>query len=249
MDQPPVFWSTAAEVADWISQRLHPFDAHDVGSILPSGFPAYARILHPASRLEENHEIKVRWAEVASRSGRVVHPQMQFEKINPDRVEFHEPEDGTLPYDELMSLIEILRGFTATPDRCWFCMWDGYGWLNEGGMVMLSTDSTEGTRLPLAVPKNILSGPRVHLPQRDYLLYNGHIGAATAFCDYPWGQTPNLWWPDDQAWCVASEIDLPCTYIGGDAQLIESLLGDRRIEALPAQLTDDITIDSDVVNG
>ncbi len=50
-------------------------------------------------------------------------------------------------------------------------------------------------------------------------------------------------------WCVATEIDLPCTYIGGDAQLIERLLGNHRIEALPAQLTDDITIDSDVVNG
>ncbi len=43
MDQPQVDWSITVEGADWITQHLHPFDVHDVGSILPSGFPAYAR--------------------------------------------------------------------------------------------------------------------------------------------------------------------------------------------------------------
>jgi hypothetical protein len=26
---------------------------------------------------------------------------------------------------------------------------------------------------------------------------------------------PNPWWPEDRAWCVATEIDLPYTYVGG----------------------------------
>ena len=26
---------------------------------------------------------------------------------------------------------------------------------------------------------------------------------------------PNLWWPADRAWRVASDIDLPSTYLGG----------------------------------
>ncbi len=246
MHQPQVDWSTTVEVADWIAQRLHPFDAHDVGSILPSGFPAYARILHPASRLKGNDEIKVRWAELAAWSGRVVHPQMQFETISQENGELTEPDIGTLTLDEVIALIEMLGEFTTTPDRCWFCIWDGYGWLNEAGMVMLSSE--EGIEMPPVAPESVLSGPRVRLPQRDYLLYSGPITAATAFCGDPWEQTPNLWWPQDQAWCVASEIDLPCTYVGGDAQLIERLLGDRRLEVLPAQLTDSITIDSDTVN-
>jgi hypothetical protein len=56
----------------------------------------------------------------------------------------------------------------------------------------------------------------VHLPQRDYLLFEGPLEAAT---ELGWNmqgggfvpQSPNLFWPDDHAWCVASEIDLFCT--------------------------------------
>ncbi len=207
MEQPRVDWSTTIEVADWIDQRLHTFSAHNVGSIVPTGFSAYARIFHPASRVRGNDEIRVRWAEVAERSGRVAHPQMQFEKISPESYEFREPEVGTLPQDELITLIEILRDYTATPDRCWFCIWDGYGWLNEGGMVLLSPTGSEAIASPLAAPQSVLSGPRVHLSQRDYLLYGGPISAAAAFYGYPFGQTPNLWWPEDRTWCVASEIE------------------------------------------
>jgi hypothetical protein len=54
-------------------------------------------------------------------------------------------------------------------------------------------------------------------------------------------QTPNLWWPADRAWCVAAEIDLPWTYVGGPAGLIERILGDEHIEALPAEPGDSLT--------
>jgi hypothetical protein len=40
--------------------------------------------------------------------------------------------------------------------------------------------------------------------------------------------------PQRRAWCVASEIDLPWTYIGGPRGLIDAILADDRIEALPA---------------
>lgn len=116
-------------------------------------------------------------------------------------------------------------------------------------MVMLSPTGSEAIGSPLAVPQSVLSGPRVHLSQRDYLLYGGPISAAAAFYGYPFGQTPNLWWPEDQTWCVASEIELHCTYLGGDTELIQRLLVDPRIEALQVQVADDITIRGDVRNG
>ena len=52
---------------------------------------------------------------------------------------------------------------------------------------------------------------------------------------------PNLWWPADRSWCVATEIDLAWTYVGGPAGLIEAVLGDERIEALPAGPGDPLT--------
>ena len=48
--------------------------------------------------------------------------------------------------------------------------------------------------------------------------------------------------------CVASEIDLPCSYVGGSQELIDAILTDPAIEALPATLADGITYDSDMVN-
>ena len=73
----------------------------------------------------------------------------------------------------------------------------------------------------------------VHLPQRDYLLYAGPIDAASTTTLFgEWGQTPNLWWPEDRAWCVASEIDLLWTYVGGGRGMVDHLIEDDRIEAL-----------------
>jgi len=39
-----------------------------------------------------------------------------------------------------------------------------------------------------------------------------------------WEDGPNLWWPDDRAWCVASEIDLDETFVGGTRTLIDDIL-------------------------
>ena len=115
------------------------------------------------------------------------------------------------------ALAELLRAWTTTPGRCWFCIWDGYGWIAGR------------------------EGPRVHLPARDYLLYGGPVEAAVATVALAGHQqTANLWWPEDRAWCVATEIDLLWTYVGGPAGLIERLVSDDRIEALPAGPEDNV---------
>lgn len=58
----------------------------------------------------------------------------------------------------------------------------------------------------------------------------------------------NLFWPGDRAWCVATEIDLDSTYVGGSVELIADLLADPRLEAFPAEVTDDVTAGSDEIN-
>jgi hypothetical protein len=63
-----------------------------------------------------------------------------------------------------------------------------------------------------------------------------------------WVDGPNLWWPDDRSWCVASEIDFPYTYVGGPTKLIEEILAHPLLEALPATVDQGITADSDSVN-
>jgi hypothetical protein len=79
--------------------------------------------------------------------------------------------------------------------------------------------------------------PKVELPGRSYLLYQGPIEGALAL-SAPSFQTPNLWWPSDRSWCVASEIDLDWTYVGGATALIQDLLHDRSLEAVPVEPND-----------
>jgi hypothetical protein len=55
---------------------------HHRGALVPDSFEDYARILHPAYRpLGDGREEAVTWATVASWTGRVAHPVMQFERI------------------------------------------------------------------------------------------------------------------------------------------------------------------------
>jgi hypothetical protein len=81
------------------------------------------------------------------------------------------------------------------------------------------------------------------MPYRDYLLYPAPVTEALG-----WEDGPNLWWPEDHAWCVASEIDHPYTYVGGSNELIHAILQDPAIEALPARDTDRVAYDSDTIN-
>jgi hypothetical protein len=61
-------------------------------------------------------------------------------------------------------------------------------------------------------------------------------------------QSPNLLWPVDPSWCVATEIDFDSTLVGGSARLIEAVLADPRLEALPVRPDDSLQADADTVN-
>jgi hypothetical protein len=77
---------------------------------------------------------------------------------------------------------------------------------------------------------------RLDVPGRDYLLFSGPLDTATVMGWQAddgrfWPQSPNLFWPDDLAWCVGSEVDLRSTVVGGTARLIDSLIDDGELEA------------------
>jgi hypothetical protein len=208
---PPPRPSAEVAAADWLGPRLRPFGSA-VAAVVPDGFPAYARLEHRADRIGD------------------------------------EPPEGTLPPAQLQALTAILGRHTATPGACWFCLWDGYGWLHGSPAVgLLVSRRGRSTRrgnappvppVPPALPPEVLGGPRVRLPARDYLLFTGPLEAALALgWDGPgeWflPQSPNLFWPEDHAWCVASEIDLPYTLVAGPAALVGALVADPRLGARP----------------
>jgi hypothetical protein len=151
------------------------------------------------------------------------------------------------------ALTRLVERHTSTPEACWFCLWDGYGYLAPGGMIEARAYFTEGSkprlsRLPFSFqrkPKKRPMPAKRVTPNnaRSYRLFTGSVADAVG-----WEDGPNIWWPEDRAWCVASEIDHPYSYVGGSEELIEELLADPELEALPAQPEDPVTYDSDKIN-
>jgi hypothetical protein len=248
-----VAWSTAIEEASWIGPRLSAFGANRVDSVIPSGFPAYVRLLHPVWHRASAESVRaVRWGEVAAWSGIALERTGQFQDIAlprqaptaPAPWNSQGPDTGTLPAGDAAVLVELLdqHGRATHRQQCWFCVWDGYGWDHTVSMTATSGGNAipQGPMvLPDPIPQWVRTGPRVQLPNRQYLLFTGPIHAAMAFVNNE-QQTANLWWPQHHGWCVASEIDLPWTYLGGPESLIETVLADPRLEAMPARPEDPI---------
>jgi hypothetical protein len=249
--------STDVTAADWLRPRLRRFGSA-VSAVVPDGFPAYVRILHPARGPKGR---PVRWAEVAAWSGRSMHRLAQFHAISrpspaaptdPAPWDGEDPPEGNLPAELLRILCAALAQHTSTPASCWLCLWDGYGWLHGSPSVAIM-GRRGSIPVPPVFPAEVLDGPRVRLPGRDYLLFAGPLAAAPqlGWTD-PYGfffpQSPNLFWPADHAWCVASEIDLFCTLVGGSDDLAEALIADPRLDTWPVQPHDPIAFDSDQIN-
>jgi hypothetical protein len=133
------------------------------------------------------------------------------------------PREGVLPETQIRALAVVLREFTSTPDVCWFCLWTGFGGIAERGSI-------------------------VSLPGRDYSLSCGDINAITSFYFGAHWQPANIWWPNDRAWCVASEIDLMATYVGGSSECIAELLASDELEVMHTSVDTRVDAEADVVN-
>ncbi|MGY1855147.1 hypothetical protein [Modestobacter sp. SYSU DS0290] len=127
-------YSADVATASWIRPRLAP-GIGLVGSVVPTGFEAYARLLHPV----DVGDRLVPWREVAAATGRTVHPLVQWHRLvgSDDPLDGQggdwtdgRPEEGNLDPQHLTELLDVLAGHTTTPDECWFCLWEGYAWVD-----------------------------------------------------------------------------------------------------------------------
>jgi hypothetical protein len=236
--------------AAWVAPRLTGKSGTVAGSV-PSGYPAYARICHPAVDREGR---RVSWAEVAGATGRCVHPLMQWHALvgSPDYLNMRgsmwsgeDPDRGNLMPEVLRRLCDLLGEHTADAGTCFFCLWDGWGWPDDAGFSLAS-----GLRSPLSRDARHL----VRLPyDRSYLLFTGPLPGALQI-GWPWvldslrTQSPNLFWPNDRAWCVASEIDFDSTLVGGTTELVDAVLGNPALDAWPVGPNDSLAYDADEIN-
>jgi hypothetical protein len=253
-------WTSQVRVLDdtapaaWLEARL----SGEFGAVtrtVPDGYPAYARILHPP---RDGDDEPVTWAEVAATTGRTVHALAQWHAVvdSPDMANFGEsrwpdgsPSTGSLDEEALSPLCDVLAAHTTTPDDCFYGLWEGWGWIYGSPAI-----ANLGSREPVAslFTAQELASPRLHLPSRDYLLLRGPMSGALALSCYgeswPAWQSPNLLWPADRAWVLASEIDFNSTLVAGDTDLIADILACPALESWPVRPHDSLGSDGDTVN-
>ncbi|NHC47348.1 hypothetical protein G9H72_19040 [Motilibacter sp. K478] len=238
-------------VAAWIAPRLGG-PVGSVGFVVPRGYPAYARVLHP---VQAGQGVGVTtWARVCAATGRVPHALMQWLRITrpvrgaglptagDGRWSEVDVEPGNLEQGSLRALLDVLAASTRGQD-CLHALWDGYGW---AAMIGRST-------APAPVLDEALAAPRVTLPGRDYLLFGGRLHAALHIGDqvtdgWVLPQSPNLLWPADRSWCLATEVDFDSTLVGGQPGLVAAVLAHPGLEAWPVTEDDDLSALGDRVN-
>jgi hypothetical protein len=84
-----------------------------------------------------------------------------------------------------------------------------------------------------------LTGARFDLPPqagREYVLLSGALASAVEVAESAEATgcpptSPNLMWPEDCSWLLASEIDFDSTLVGGSDALITKIVDSRMIEA------------------
>lgn len=256
--------------AQWVVDSLTTF-AESVASIVPAGFEAYARILHSAWVGGQDGRA-VSWAEIAEANGRSIHPEVQFHALVPDAFDpsgnlrhgqrglwDSEPSEGSLDGTIIEKLIPLLRHHTTSSETCYFAYWNGWG-----DPVSLVAHRPHDARPPeqeqddllraqlMAAPRGERDrAPSFATPHRDWYLYEGPLDdAITGWYgkDKFLFQSASMWWPEDHAWFVSTEVDFDSTYVGGSRALIEAILDEPAIEALEVDVGHGITWASDRVN-
>lgn len=213
-------WCRDVSPADWLTAAGT--EAWQLIGFGPAGFAGYARLRFLPDPIGEGQRAT-------------------------DLAEDEVPESQTALMRDALGVLAL---HTATPDDCYFCLWDGWGSAIRGGDGLRHLDNSTGVvkRGPLMAPafdQSVLDGPKVSIPYRDYHLFRG---ALTDFGD--WGAAdylpgmprtdmpaPAFVWPADRSWCLANDVDPHWAGIGAGTAAIDELLRTTRLDITPADPT------------
>jgi hypothetical protein len=200
LDAAPGAWITVSD-----SGRGAPLRVCD---LVPAGYAAYARILHPVEHPDAG---ELRWAELARRTGLAAGPDVSV--IDVLDVAQRQVSAGRIRTTSFLTKAE---------------------WRTVGAILERRTDSRRfyvGVWEGRGTPEAARDAALLELPDRRYFL------ASLPFTSWPSSSVigdlvlPNLVWPEDRAWFLNSDVDSVATIVGGSAAAIDELVSAPNLEA------------------
>jgi hypothetical protein len=240
--------------SQWLTDSLPCANRQQIAALatfMPVGFDAYVRVLHPAGFRPARSGVAdpadaLRWADLAAANGVQLDPEIAFQQLlrpsDLSRLGELEPMSGALVPPYCSALTSLLSRHTGTPAACWFCLWEGNGGLWDHAQWHVDHDTQSASQPgghapnPSSRDKLLASYPKVDMRLRRYFLGHGPLEAACFLYDEI-GATPNIWWPEDRAWTVATEVDSYSTYIGCTGAAAKDILESADLEAIEVPLS------------
>lgn len=152
----------------------------------------------------------------------------------------HSRPDGGLAWEatQLQAAVAALRQYSSTPDRAFYCLWEGWG-IAPDDFLRISGSTSAAS--PDVVEESMDRAAWVTVGDRRCHLFEGSLD------DFIWWgareETPSedgpevkfaFTWPADRAWCVAADVDLHWAGMGGSAHAIEALIGTPGLDVVEA---------------
>ncbi|WP_156466234.1 hypothetical protein [Janibacter sp. Soil728] len=185
--------------------------------------------------------------------------------------------EGYFDLDLLAALTEQLAPATTTPEDLVAGIWNGWGELTGSGralyaiegsrlrawltrrQVLREAERQQQQSLRPEIRAAAEHGPHLEWPAREMILC---ATSCDELSDPSWAEgaglglqpgfppsiSPQLLWPADRSWVVASEIDWDSTIVAGSRSLLDAVLGDDRLEAYEVDEDSDLSWEGDLVN-
>jgi len=142
----------------WLQDRIL-----ELGMMVPSGMPAYARVLHPidAYREADGREQAWRWADVASRNEVTLDSSSEWFDITRDGTaeewrdgwRVSRPHEGWIDPALLASFVPALLAHTSAADEITVAVWEGWGFgVSSMGTYAVLSDGVESDPEPTPDP-------------------------------------------------------------------------------------------------
>jgi hypothetical protein len=215
--------------ADWLTTSSLAWDK--LVTFGPSGFAAYARLLL------------------------LPDPQYPGQSENDAAT-----DDELLPeLEQLRAACSVLADHTRTPDDCYLCLWDGWGFgdevpgpqghgmpLSYGGGGQHVTLEPAGARPGMAAGRPVRHEPKVVVPNRTYSLFRGNISDLGDWSvDDTWTQPPRpdtppaFVWPADRAWCISNDVDPHWIGVAASTRAVDQLAAHPALDVVHADPHED----------